>query len=303
MPSLKDHHRSTSTKMLLIGDSGSGKTGALAALAADGYNLRILDFDNGLSALVEYLTTPSSLYVAGKPPFKPVPDAVGRVHYSTCTDEMKQANGRIWAKKAEAWAKALKLLDNWEEDGVKFGPLSSWGPKDILVIDTLTKMCDVAMNHHLQMNAALGTVRTQNEWRRDIGAVQQMVRDVLQLLFDKNVACNVIINSHITMVNDQGVAPGADGTSSSATGYPSAVGRALSPHIPRWFDSVLIAKATGSGTAVRRQIFTGPQNVAGQIVNAKNAAPLSVKPTYGLELGLAEYFRAVRGEAPIGASI
>jgi hypothetical protein len=291
MPALSAHHRSSSTKLLLIGDSGAGKTGALASLAAAGYNLRILDFDNGLSSLVEFCTHPNSQYV------KADPKVAERVTYATCTDPMKTVNGRIYARKAEAWPKALKLLSEWKTDTEDLGKLETWGPKDVLVIDSLTKMGDVAMNHHLQMNAALGAVRTQNEWRRDIGAVQTMLKDVLQLLFDAGLACNVVILSHIRMVDEKVAAGGTgqEGGSSNMVGYPSAVGASLSPQIPRWFDSVLVAKAEGSGSSVRRKIYTQPQLIGGYVVNAKNAAPLTVKKDYPLETGLADYFKDVRG--------
>ena len=47
------------TKMLLIGDSGSGKTGATYSLLRAGYNLRFLDFDKSigdrLSAIISRL--------------------------------------------------------------------------------------------------------------------------------------------------------------------------------------------------------------------------------------------------------
>lgn len=38
-------------QLLLIGDSGTGKTGALASLARDGYRLFIIDLENGSKIL------------------------------------------------------------------------------------------------------------------------------------------------------------------------------------------------------------------------------------------------------------
>ena len=55
MPKGSAHTSAIITKMLLIGASGSGKTGALASLAAAGYKLRILDYDNGLDFLMRYM--------------------------------------------------------------------------------------------------------------------------------------------------------------------------------------------------------------------------------------------------------
>ena len=56
MASIKNHTSVDVTKLLLVGDSGSGKTASLATLANAGYKLRILDFDNGLDILPEFLT-------------------------------------------------------------------------------------------------------------------------------------------------------------------------------------------------------------------------------------------------------
>jgi hypothetical protein len=43
-----EHESNSIVKAMLAADSGSGKTGALACLVDAGFNLRILDFDNGL---------------------------------------------------------------------------------------------------------------------------------------------------------------------------------------------------------------------------------------------------------------
>ena len=42
-------------KMLYLGHTGAGKTGSLAALAAAGYNVRILDLDKGTQILRDYM--------------------------------------------------------------------------------------------------------------------------------------------------------------------------------------------------------------------------------------------------------
>ena len=55
MSSLADHQSSELTKVLVIGDSKSGKTGALTSLVAAGYKLRILDFDNLLDPLRAFI--------------------------------------------------------------------------------------------------------------------------------------------------------------------------------------------------------------------------------------------------------
>jgi hypothetical protein len=297
MPALTKHHSSKTTKLLFIGDSGSGKTGALASLAAAGYNLRIIDVDNGIDVLKNYLTNPDSAY------YKQNPKAAENVRYVTFTEKKRNLSGRLVPATATVWQKTINMLADWkekEEDGTEFklGPITTWTPQDVLVIDSLSFLSEAALNFHLMMNSALAAVRTQNEARRDIGAAQNLLRDLLGMLFDESVKCNVIVTSHITFVNDTGGKPGAETPEEKATmgtpnGYPSAIGRALSPHIPRYFNSMLIAR---TNLANRREIFTISQSVGGQIINAKSSAPLAVKPKYPLETGLADYFKAVRGE-------
>ena len=291
MPRITSHQSSHTTKLLLIGDSGTGKTGALASLAAAGYKLRILDLDNGLDIVKNYATDPNSPYV------KQNPKIAENISYQTFTDTSSNVNGRLIYRKATVWQNTIKALDSWKDEDDDFGPLTSWTEKDVLVIDSLSMLSNAALNFHLAMNAALGSVRTQNEGRRDIGVTQNLIRDLLSKLYDDAVKCNVIVISHITMVSDVGAAPKVENgelQGSLTMGYPSAIGRALSPHIPRYFNSMLVARTIGAGSGTRHKLCTTSQMVGGQTILAKTSAPLKVKPEYDLSTGLAEYFAAVR---------
>lgn len=283
MPAITDHQSAATTKLLLIGDSGMGKTGALASLAAAGYRLRILDFDNGLDILRDYCSNPASQYV------KLNPKIAENVHYRTLIDPMKSFGGKVYPPRAIAWQGAMAMLDHWKDGDTDLGKVETWGPQDVLVIDSMSNLSTAAFNFHLQMNGALGANRTQNEWRRDIGGAQSLIRSLLQMLYDSSIKCNVIVTSHITFVTEQGGNPQTDDANPSA-GYPSAIGRALSPQIPRFFNTVLLVKTIGSGAGTRHRIYTKSQGLVG----AKNSAPLKVLPEYALETGLADYFAALR---------
>jgi hypothetical protein len=167
------------------------------------------------------------------------------------------------------------------------------------VIDTLSTMSQAAVNFHLGINGAIGAIRTSNEGRRDIGAAQQLIRSMLQLLYDVSVKCHVIINSHVTYVRQDGSGDLTPGENAPTQGFPSSIGRALSPEIPRYFNAVLMAKVMGAGAATRRRIYTISQGN----VNLKNVAPMRVAPEYAQESGLAEYFKAVKGETKPDATI
>lgn len=290
MPNIRDHQSKATTKSLLIGDSTSGKTGALAALAAAGYKLRIADWDNGLDILRDYLTNPASPYV------KLNPKAADNVSFLTFTDTYKSINGKLQVSKSEAWTKTMKAMMDWKEaDGTSYGPITSWDQDTFFVGDSLTFLSRHAENFDHFMNGNLGKDLTQNEGRRAVGRAQRLIKDFLDLTYDESIKCNVLILSHVTAVTEGGGAPGAEGQASSGQGYPSAVGRALSPLIPRWFNNMLVVKATQSGSGFKRIISTKPQLIGGNIVSTKTSAPLRVKPEYPLESGLADFMRDLRG--------
>lgn len=290
MPPLSQHHSSETTKLLLIGESGAGKTGALAALAAAGYNLRIIDLDNGLDILKDVLTGPKSKYP---------PEAINRVMAKTLTEPMRNINGKLFPAKASVWPTTIKLLSEWKDtdaDGkeISLGPVTSWTSKDVLCIDSLTMLSTAAMNFQQSLNGHLGNSSvTQNEWRRDIGGAQQFVESLLQTLYDTSIKCNVVVNSHIALVRERANGQDLPEEKLPMVGFPSAIGASLPPRIPRYFNSVLLVKTVGSGMGTRHRIHTTSQG----IVNAKTSAPTRVKPEYDIFDGLAKYFEDVKSSA------
>jgi AAA domain-containing protein len=263
MPALSSHQSSTITKLLLVGDSGSGKTGSLASLAQAGFNLRIIDMDSGLDVLANLL--------ANSP-------ALDRVVFETITDKMRNVNGRLIPAQATAWQRMVGLLTNWPE----LGPITSWGANDILVLDSFTMAGNAAMNFVQAMNSNMGKRPQQSEW----GDAQNHLESLLQMLYDEAVKCNVIVTSHIAFIGEENGAV--------ATGYPMALGKALPPKVGRYFNTILLARSSGAGASVKREILTSSTRMGSGIVELKNTNPGRVAPAYPLATGLADYFKAIR---------
>lgn len=289
MASLTKHHSTNVAKILFAGESGAGKTGALASLASVGYNLRVLDLDNGLDVLVDLLSNPSSQY-----------DKAGasRVSYITITEEMRMINGAIAPRTASVWPKVTSVLNDWKDGEESLGPVTKWGPDDVLVIDSLTLLGISAMNYVLQLNNRLGKHPHQSDW----GQAQNLLEALLQLLYSTAVPCNVIINCHLTRKDEHSedvavTLSSMYGGSADAKRYPLSLGRALSPKIGRYFNTILLASAEGARGALKRKIYT---TTIGD-VDLKNTAPLKVKSEYPLATGLAEYFFALHGRFPLRA--
>jgi len=263
MPTLDLHQSSEFTKLLLIGDSKSGKTGALASLIKK-YQLRILDFDNGLDALVQIARRDN-------------PDCLGNVEFRTLRDKMKATPlGPVVDGTATAFIEGVKMLDRWKYGEIDMGVPAQWGPGVILVLDSFTFFSDAAFNFREPL------VPRSKDGKYDVRAVykdaQDAVESVLALVTSESFRTNVIVISHVRYVDNP------DGTKK---GYPTSVGSALSPQIPRYFNSVALAQ-TGPGG--KRQI----QTAATAMIDLANPAAFKMLPTLPIETGLATFFDTLR---------
>jgi hypothetical protein len=201
MPSLKNHPVSKRTKLLLVGDSGAGKTASLASLANAGYNLRIWDYDGGLDVLPSFLKK----------------DATD-VSYVTLRDSMKDAS---------AFRKGVSLFSKYDDGDNNYGSVADWGENDVVVIDSLTFMGIASMNEVLKAAGKKPSAQpSQPEW----GDAMRQLEFVVRYLTSEDVQCNVVVTSHIAYVEDDA------GVSRM---YPSALGRKLPTLIGRYFNTVV----------------------------------------------------------------
>lgn len=267
MPLLSHHQSNEFTKLLLMGDSGSGKTGAIAPLVCAGYKPRILDYDNGLETLKTFI-------------LHTCPKAIDNVEYRTLRDKRKaSALGPVLSGPARAFTDGLKMLDRWKyTDGVEvdLGVPAEWGADSILVLDSLTFMSDAAMEW---ADLMVPSGRSGEKDRRAVyGVAQDAVEKVLALLTSESFRTNVIVISHIRYIENP------DG---SRKGYPTAVGQALSPVIPRYFNSVALCTTNQGG---KRTI----QTATTAMIDLKNPKPFEMAKSFPIESGLADFFGTLR---------
>lgn len=263
MPSLSAHQSNSFTKLLVEGDSKSGKTGALASLVRAGYSLRILDMDNGLDVLKQFVLRDS-------------PENLDKVEFRTLRDDRKATEtGSVINGQPRAFVQAIKMLDRWRYDDIDLGDPASWGPDCILVLDSLTFLSDSAFDFREPL------VPRGSNGKYDVRAVykdaQDAIENVLALLTSESFRTNVIVISHIRYIENP------DGTKK---GYPVSVGSALSPTIPRYFNNVVSFENQGG----KRQIRTAKS----ALLDLANAKPFSMKDTYPIETGLADIFATLR---------
>lgn len=269
MPSLAKHQSNNLTKLLLIGDAMSGKTGSLVSLVKAGYKLRILDFDNKLDVLKYYI-------------LNECPELIDNVEVRILRDKRKTiATGSILDGKPKAFVDGMKLLDNWkytdEETGqeIDLGKPSEWGPDCILVLDSLSRFCDAAFDFREPL------VPVGKSGERDMRAVYGDAQDAVEMtiatLTSANFATNVIVIAHVQYMEL------GDG---QTKGFPQGVGQKLSPKLPQYFPSCILY----TNKAGKRTIQTNST----PLVDLANPAPFKMEKSYPIENGLADFFAVLR---------
>jgi len=261
MPSLSEHPSRGIVKLLNIGESGAGKSGALASLALAGYRLHILDYDNGVDILANILRND--------------PKALANVRYETLRDEVVFQKGVPRIKPPpRAFARAGEVLEEWNA--------GSFNSHDVLCLDTLATFSQTSFNHWLYINQRLN----QRPQLTDFGAMADSV-----LLFIDTITsleCNVVVNTHIRYFE------GDEDTQTTARGLPNAKGQQIPNNVGKFFNTTILTRTVGSGPGIRRVISTKPQGV----VEVKTSNPSGVKDQYPLETGLAQLFRDILGTSP-----
>jgi hypothetical protein len=183
----------------------------------------------------------------------------------------------------------MNLLTQWKDGDIDLGKPGDWDTDTIVVLDSMSPLSDGALNFQQSLNGQLGTDISSKgyEMRSDIRLAQGHVRRMLDWLCADSFKPNVIVTAHINFQNP----PGQDQDSTlGQRGYVNSVGAKLGPQIPRKFNNVLQCITEGSGQSEKHKITS--LSYGG--VNAKTSAPCSVKPFYGIENGLAEFFHDVR---------
>lgn len=271
MPSLEDHQSRDFTKLLVIGDSKTGKTGALSSLVFAGYKLRILDYDNGLDILKQAVQRRDK-------------SLLSNVEFRTLRDKREWVNnGSVIKGTPTAFADGIKMLDRWkykkkikdEEVEIDLGIPAKWGPQCILVIDSLTFMSDAAYDHREPL-----TPRGKGgeyDGRAVYGDAQHAIENTLALLTSDGFQSNVIVIAHVNYQDNP------DGTTK---GYPVSVGKKLSPKIPTYFNNYV------------RFVFKGGKRVietkSSPMFDLANAKPFELDKDFHIEDGMAKIFEALR---------
>lgn len=268
MTSLANHQSTNYVKLLLVGDAKAGKTGSLVSLLKAGYRLFILDFDNLLDTLYQFAK-------------KECPDKLDNVEFRTLRDKRKAGNlGLVIDGTPKAYVEGVKMLARWkykDADGneIDHGIPADWGPDCILVIDSLSRICDAAYDWQEALTPAGKS--GEKDGRAVYGNAQDAIISLLSMLTSEGMETNVIVIAHGQYYDLP------DGTTKI---FPQGVGQKLSPKIPQFFPNVIRYKNVGGKRTVQLK--------SDAMIDLANAAPFNMPDTLPVETGLADFFAVLR---------
>jgi hypothetical protein len=218
-------------KVMLLGDSGTGKT----------YCLRTL-IDCGLTPLC--LFTENSFDVLGDVP----KEKMGWVYVPPYTGDLQtlvEMSERIGQMTFEAitkaqdnkrfndspWMKMLRALMDFKDErtGKSYGNAGNWGTDKVLVIDSLSGLTQASRQNVAGNRPALSP--------SDYGLAQRQIEGLINQICTA-FRCHFVLTAHAERELD----PVLGGQKIMA----STIGKALAPTLPRYFTDNILTKRSGS---------------------------------------------------------
>lgn len=210
-------------KILLMGESGTGKTYAIRTLIDAGITPFCIFTEPGMETLIDI--PQDKWHWAYVSPTVPKWDAlrimVSNVNKLSYENLLKVPDPH--KMQYTHFFSVLKLCEEYvEHSGKSWGDVTTWGNDRALVIDSLSGLSDMAM----QMVAGLKAARAMHEW----GEAQTLVEALINKLVT-DCKCMFILTAHIERENDE--------ISGGSRIMVSTLGRKLAPRLPRYFSDVI----------------------------------------------------------------
>ena len=226
-------------KTLLLGGVGAGKTWSLSTIVEAGYELFVIITDpGGEETLIDSIKAKDLPFdnvhwaycASATPSWDTMLEIARKISLLTYEDLGKLKSG-IGKADYRQWMQFLELCANFKCDrtGEEYGPIDSWGPERVFVIDSLSGLNTMAKT------LAVGAKPTmhQGEW----GVAMGVIEGYLQKLTG-DVKCPVVVTAHLEREVDEVIG--------STVLMVSTLGRKLAPKVPRDFSEVVHAWRDGT---------------------------------------------------------
>lgn len=212
-------------KILLMGDTGTGKTEAIRALCAEVDEVCALFTEPGFESVLGDIPTDKLHWHYVSPmaaDWDVMIDAIKKVNTMSVSalTQLQSSDKAKFTEFQELHAKSFHFV--CQRTGKDFGNVSDWPASRAFVLDSWTGACLMAMN----MAAGSKAIKAQSEWG--------MCQDYLERYLNKitmGTKATVLVTSHPEIEQDE--------ITGMRKVLPSTPGRKLAPKVPRYFDDVI----------------------------------------------------------------
>lgn len=217
--------------IILMGDSGTGKTYALRTLVDAGITPFILFTEPGMEVLGDlkpdsyhfnYITAPESNWTG----LIDTAEKVNKFNFDALTKMQDMNRGRYGQ-----FAEVLRQCNNFTDSrtGETFGDASTWGTDRALVLDSLSGLSDMAM----RLVVGGKPTRAMQDWM----VAQNLLKSFLDQCTNQ-LRCWFIVIAHLEREKDE--------ITGGTQIMVSTLGRALAPKIPMFFSDAIQTQRQGS---------------------------------------------------------
>lgn len=248
-------------KIILIGDSGTGKTHALRTLLDAGITPFIIFTEPGMETVGDILDKCHWKYIPptqiGWGGLSDIAKKISILDYDGIA-KLRDANKPKYTELLNVIEQCNNFVD---QNGESFGDVMTWKTDRALAIDSLSGLSDMAS----QLTVGGKPVKGLQDW--------QVAQNMLKFLIDKlttGCSCTFILTSHIAREKDE--------ITGGTTLMVSTLGKALAPDLPRYFSDIIQTVREGD----KFKWSTAGSNIA---VKARNVPispdlPPSFKPLF-----------------------
>ena len=209
-------------KVILIGDSGTGKTHAIRTLLDAGITPFIIFTEPGMEVLGDALDKCKWRYIPTKTSswtgLNSVLSSINRLDFDGLT-KLRDANKSKYTGLLDVVAQCNNFID---QDGVEHGDVMEFGADRALVIDSFTAMGDMAR----QLQVGGKPLMSPGEY--------QVAQNSLKFIYEKLVKechCSVVMLAHIAREQDE--------LTGGTTLMIKTIGKALAPEVPIYWSDVI----------------------------------------------------------------